>query len=213
MTDDVPFGTPFATLAAAVAPPYDAMLVALEREFRALDGERVADTLDELARPLLELRSRSLRLQATALAATARAALAHDGDGPASWLLGCALDEQRASAPVRAVLAVELGRRAGIAARPVRMRGRWLVGVHEHGSPVAADVGRDPIAGVTDACTGCLCAHAVAFLLLGGLAGAWRAAGDLSRARRAAGLRLLLPLDPELRARVLEESLRLGEAS
>jgi hypothetical protein len=189
------------------------MLIALEREFRAVDCERVAEVLDELARPLLALSSASAHLRATALAAAARDALPAGGDEPSSWLHGRALQERRASAPVRAVLAVELGRRAGIAARPVRMRGRWLVGVHERGAPVAADVGGDPITGMLAPCSGCLCAHAMAFALLGGLTGAWRAAGDLPRARRAAGLRLLLPLETELRALVLEESLRLGEAS
>ncbi len=46
--------------------------------------------------------------------------------------------------------------------------------------------------------------------MLAGLASAWQRDGDVPRARRAAGLRLLLPLDRDLRAQVLLENLRLA---
>jgi hypothetical protein len=211
MAFDEPLGTPYAALAALPCPAYDEMLIALEREFRAVDRPRVAAALDDLARPLFDVRSASAGRRATALAAVAHEALPEDGDGPEGWLLGRALEEGRAAAPVRAVLAVELGRRAGIPARPVRMRGLWLVGVHDIGTPLAAELGHDPPAGAGGLHEGCLCAHEIAFAVLGGLASAWHAAGDVPRARRAAGLRLLLPLEQDLRAQVLEENTRLAD--
>jgi hypothetical protein len=197
-----PLGTPFAVLAGAPCAPYDEMLTAIEREFRAVDREALADALDRLARPLFGLPRAPVAERSLALAAAAYAALPEDGDDPPSWLFSRALEQGRAAPALRAALAVELGRRAGICARPARLRGSWLVGVHDGGTPVAAVVGPDDGAGGWDTCSGCLCGHELAFLVLDGLATAWQADGDGERARRAAGLRLLLPLSAGLRAAV-----------
>jgi len=197
-----PLGTPFAILAGAPCAPYDEMLTAIEREFRAVDREALADALDRLARPLFGVAEAPVQERTPALAAAAYEALPEDGDEPSCWLLSCALEQGRAAPALRAVLAVELARRAGVSARPARLRGCWLVGVHDGGAPVAADVGPDAGAGGWETCSGCLCGHEVAFLVLDGLATAWQAAGDGERARRAAGLRLLLPLNAGLRAAV-----------
>ena len=70
-----------------------------------------------------------------------------------------------------------------------------------------ADVGEDPFPDAP--ASGCLCGHEIAFLVLSGLRDAWRAQDDPARARRASGLRVLLPLEPDVRAQVLEESLRI----
>ena len=199
---DPPLGTPFAILAGAHCAPYDEMLTAIEREFRAVDRELLADDLDRLARPLFGVSAEPASERALALTRAAYAALPEDGDEPSSWLLSRALDERRAAPPIRAALAVELARRAGIGARPARLRGRWLVGVHDGRAPVGGDVGPDHEEGNWDACSGCLCGHELAFLVLDGLAAAWQASGDSERARRAAGLRLLLPLGAGLRSAV-----------
>ena len=50
---DPALSTMFPTLAAARHPGYDEMLTALEREFRAVDGARLAEVLDDAARPIL----------------------------------------------------------------------------------------------------------------------------------------------------------------
>jgi hypothetical protein len=50
-----------------------------------------------------------------------------------------------------------------------------------------------------------MCAHQLAFAVLTGMADAWRSAGDRSRAQRASGLRLLLPLEETLRERVQQD--------
>ena len=212
MTIESPLGAPFAVLAAEPCPPYDEILVSIEREFRAVDGSRVAEALDDRARPLFELRHAAGRDRVGAVAAAAWDALPRTGASSGCWLAASALDERRAAAPVRACVAVELSRRAGMRARPVRMRGRWFVAIHDHGAPVASDVGPDPVDDVT-APAGCLCPPAVALTVLSGLTAAWAGAGDARRARRAAGLRLLLPLSAETRAKLVDETLDLGEAA
>jgi len=201
---------PFAALAAAHCPAYDEMLVALEREFRAVHHEAVAGRLDELARPLFELSQAPADERVVAVARAAWAALPQEGDAPPHWLLACALEERRGSAPVRAALAVELGRRAGVGARPARMRGCWAVHIDGGSTGVAADVGADPGLDTANPAGGGLCAHQLAFAILSGLASAWRAEGDSPRAQRAAGLRLLLPLDGDLRSLVHNEVRALG---
>jgi Transglutaminase-like superfamily len=206
MTLHETLATPFAVLAGSHCAPYDEMLTAIEREFRAVDRDALADELDRLSRPLFGITQVPTRERALALAAAAYEALPEDGDEPSSWLLSRALEERRGAPAVRAVLAVELARRAGVCARPARLRGRWLAGVHDGGVPLGADVGPDDTD--WDACSGCLCGHEVAFMVLDGLAGAWQAAGDDERARRAAGLRLLLPLSAELRAAVHSDMVR-----
>ncbi len=210
MTLDAPLTTPFATLAATACPAYDELLVSVEAEFRPVDHRRLAERLDERARPLFEHRHGPARAGVRALAAAAWDAVPATATTPASWLPDSALQKGEAASPIRAGVAVELARRAGMRARPVRMRGRWFVAMHDRGAPVAADLGPDPVQDVT-APAGCMCAHALALTALSGLSDAWARAGDRRRARRAAGLRLLLPLDPESRAKLVDETRALGE--
>jgi hypothetical protein len=208
--DEPPLGTPFAVLAAMPHVCYDEMLTAIEREFRAVDGGRLADALDESARPLLGLRRAPADERAHALVEAANAVLPTSSDGPCGWLLSATLEAGGGTPALRAGLAVELGRRAGISARPVPLRDRWLVGVHDGGVPVGVDVGGDRRIDRLNVCAGCLCAHQFGFLVFGGLAAAWLAAGEPKRARRAAGLRLLLPLDDALRSAVHADVARYG---
>lgn len=200
-----PLGTPFAVLASAHCPGYDEMLVALEREFRAVRCEGVAESLDELALPLFGLAHAPSDERAIALARAAWAALPDEGDQPSDWLLACGLEGGRGTGAVRAALAVELGRRAGISARPVRLRGCWAVHIRDRGAHVAADVGAESSVEPRDTVAGSLCAHQLAFVVLSGVAAAWRLAGDPAAARRACGLRLLLPLEERLRSLVQRE--------
>jgi hypothetical protein len=210
--EEPPLGTPFAALATTPHVLYDEMLTAIEREFRAVDRRRLADALDQSAWPLLGLRAAPAHERAHALAEAASAALPDDCDEPPGWLLAAALDAGAGTPALRAGLAVELGRRAGVSARPVRLRDRWLVGVHDGGVPVGVDVGGDPGIDGLGARVGCLCAHQLGFIVLGGLAAAWEAAGRLERARSAAGLRLMLPLDDPLRSAVQDDLARYGWA-
>ena len=212
MDPDPALSTMFPTLAAARHPGYDEMLTALEREFRAVDGARLAEVLDDAARPILGAASLPPRRRALALAEAAWTALPVTAAGPPAWMVSEALRTGAAAPPLRAAVAVELGRRAGVAARPVRLRGRWLVAVHEPGlSPVGADAGADDDL-APEGIDGCLCPHELAFVILGRLAGAWLEAGSPARAHRAAGLRLLLPLGARLQAKAREDLIRYGGA-
>jgi hypothetical protein len=207
---DPALSTMFPTLAAARHPGYDEMLTALEREFRAVDGARLADVLDDAARPILGAASLPPRRRALALAEAAWSALPATATEPPAWMVSEALRTGAAAPPLRAAVAAELGRRAGVAARPVRLRGRWLVAVHEPGlSPVGADSGADDDL-APEGVDGCLCPHELAFVILGRLAHAWLDAGSPARAHRAAGLRLLLPLGARLQAKAREDLIRYG---
>jgi hypothetical protein len=192
----------FAGLAAVGCPAYDAVLIALEVEFHAVDRETVAEILDELARPLFGIAAAPLEERAIGLAEAAWAALPRPGDAPPEWLFGTALERGHAAGAVRAALAVELGRRAGISARPARLRGCWTVHVHDDDSQLAADVGAASRHEPAEVGPRSLCAHELAFVVLTGVASAWSSAGDLARGQRASAMRLLLPLDERLRARV-----------
>jgi len=89
-----------------------------------------------------------------------------------------------------------------------RHRDRWFVLVGDDGGrSFVADVGPDtPTASPCPrAKPGAQCAHALALEVLGGLAGAWREEGDVLRARRASGLRLLLPVDGDERRAIQRE--------
>jgi hypothetical protein len=200
---------PFAALAAARCPAYDAMLIAVEGEFRAVHREAVAESLDELARPLFGLADAPADERVVALARAAWAALPEEGTAPPHWLLACALEEGRVSGAVRAALAAELGRRAGVRVCAARLRGCWAVHAAERDAQVAADVGGDTAAEPAVGAGG-MCAHQLAFAVLTGLAGAWRSAGDRLRAQRASRLRLLLRLEDKLRERVQQEIAAFG---
>lgn len=196
-----PFDLSYLDAAGACRPGYDDMLIGLEREFRAVDSAVVADRLDDLARGLFELGGEASPDEwVLAVARTAWSALPWEGSEPEHWMLGAALEERVGTGLVRAVVAREVARRAGYDARVARANQCWLV--HVPGSTVAADVGRDQLGGALEDAMGTFCAHGVALLALTGLSTAWSEQGDDTLALRASGLRLLLPLDPAIRAAV-----------
>jgi len=199
---DTPLDAPFAALAVARCPGYDAMLLAVEREFRAVHREAVVESLDDLGRPLFGLADAPPDERVIELAKAAWAALPEEGTEASDWLLGCALEQGRATGAVRAALAAELGRRAGVRTCAARLRGCWAVRTTDHSAQLAADVGAD---WQEPAVAGALCAHQLAFAILTGIADAWRSTGDRFRAQRASGLRLLLPLEETLRERVQQD--------
>jgi hypothetical protein len=95
--DDI-LDRPFAALAAARCPAYDEMLVAVEREFRAVHRDPVADALDEAARSLFPLADAPIEERVVALARAAWALLPDEAFDAPDWLLACALREIDASA-------------------------------------------------------------------------------------------------------------------
>jgi hypothetical protein len=182
----------FADLAAAACPSYGDLLAALECEFRSVGREALDESLDELALPLFEVRGAALEERAIALGRAAWAALPDEAATPPAWLLGSALRQRCGAAPVRAALAAELARRAGMAAHPTRLRGCWAI--HVPGEPVgiAVDVGADSGTQCAGGPLGCVCAHQLASVVITSLADAWEAAGNIAQARHARVLRLAL---------------------
>jgi hypothetical protein len=180
----------FADIAGAACPSFGELLAALESELRVLNRDALDERLDELALPLFGIDQAPLEERAIALGRAAWTALPDEAGTPAAWLLGSALRQGCAAASVRAALAAELGRRAGVPAHPARLRGCWAILVSGESSRVAVDVGAD-----TAACGpfGCLCAHQVAFVVITGLAEAWQSAGNVAEASHARVLRLALP--------------------
>jgi hypothetical protein len=104
----------FAALATTSCPHYAEMLIALEREFRAVDREAIDRTLDDLARPLFVLATAPPDEQVAAVTSAAWTALPDEASAPSHWLLAASLEAGRAPGTVRAALAIELGRRAGL---------------------------------------------------------------------------------------------------
>ena len=189
MTDEQHPNATFASPVATTCPAYAELSVASERAFRPVDGAGVAVRLE-------------VERRATAVAREADASLVGEGDNPASWMLAGALPLGRAGAPVRVAHAVELALRAGIPARPARLRAHWHAGV-PRGAPVLAPVGVDRTPECACSSGGCVCAREVAFLVSSGLACTWRAERDMGRGKRGNGLRTLLSPSPRMRAHVL----------
>jgi hypothetical protein len=238
MPADPALSPSFAELATAPCPPYGPMLVAVQGELGPVDAEAVDARLDALALGLFGLAGLSPAGRARALAETLDGALAPTHAGPQALLIGEALEARAAHPLLRAAVGAELARRAGLVGWVASSRGRWLMGAGDEpadaaaavdplpipqlegimeaagrpGSfarsshPLAIDCGADPAAeaGVF------LCGHELAFAALSRLAPALESAGRHAAARRAAGLRLLLPLDADLRARVRRELAHYG---
>jgi hypothetical protein len=175
----------FAALAAARSPAHGELLAALEAEFRPIDREGLEGAVDELARSLFGLESAPLDERAVALGRAAWAALPEEAETPRGWLSGSALEHGCAAGAVRAALAAELGRRAGIPAHPTRLRGCWAIHLRDNAAHAAADVGAESSIEPFRSATGCLCAHRLAFIVLTSLAAIWHSAGDSVSAQRA----------------------------
>jgi hypothetical protein len=165
-------------------------LTALESEFRPVDLDELDGRLDDLARPLFGIHRQPVDEGVIALGRAAWEALPADSGEPSAWLLSAALERGRAAGPVRAAVATELARRAGLAAHPALMKGCWAVHTRTEDAEAAADVGAGPREEDGELPRGCLCAHQLAFVVLTGLVEAWESAGNEARAQHARVLRL-----------------------
>lgn len=201
----------FRTLAAEPCTVFDEIGLALTAEFRPVDSELALSRLDDLAGDLAEqlcgdsrrdvLACRDLIDRAAGFRTTQRFS-------PDCLMLDSALDQATGHPLILAIIYAEVGRRAGIDLRPIGAGSAYLVAhigpdevmmldPHERGRVVAADAAPGRLRW--------LCAHEVGFALLGELVDAYTMAGDLTRARNAATLRLSLPLGGPMRTRVERE--------
>lgn len=201
----------FRTLAAEPCTVLDQLGLALTAEFRPTDSELALARLDDLAGELADrigghaprdvLACRDLLDRAAGFRATQRFA-------PDCLMLDAVLEQATGHPLLLAMVYAEVGRRAGIELRPVGAGSGYLVACIGHEEIVMLDPGergRIVPADAAPARMRWLCAHEVGFAVLGELVDAYAMAGDLTRARHAATLRLSLPLDGPTRARVERE--------
>lgn len=182
----------FAHLAGQGCPPLDQILFALERELELGWEGDTAEALDELALPLFD-RSRTHRLGPVVdLGKVAWDALPEDETRTGAWFLSPALREGIAAGPLRAALAVEVGRRAGISTRIARGKGCWVVYGPEKDGFVAVEMGVDRVPPAPGEGLAAVCPHELAACLLSGAISASLDEGRLTEAHHASRLRALL---------------------
>jgi regulator of sirC expression with transglutaminase-like and TPR domain len=186
------------------------MLLAVAAEFRAVDYVKSLDELDDLALPLFGIADEPVRERMLMIAGE----LGGDGGfrpGPARPLDGLWLDrvlaERTGHPALIAAIYVEVGRRAGVELSLVSSDKGWFVAQRAGEGVVVIDPAGGGLAPVPDQTTRFRrhCAHEIAYAVLSGLAARYRASGDERAGRRAAGLRLLLPVDDDLRERIRAE--------
>jgi hypothetical protein len=183
-------------LASPSCPPPGDMLVAIAAEFRPVAAGRVSYRLDELARPMFDVagardpRAASHRL-ATLL--TDELGLRTDDTSIDGLWIDTVL-ERRAGHPLTlAVVAAEIGRRAGIEVGICSTPTGWYAGIGERErlwliDPLL-DSGPTPAGPVRNHC-----GHEVGFAALTGLYARQLRDGDAPAAHRAAQLRGQLPV-------------------
>jgi Transglutaminase-like superfamily len=183
-------------LATRCCPPAGEILLAVAAEFRHVDAPRVSFRLDELARSLFGVSAaREPRAASFALARLLTDELRFRAEE--SSLDGLWLDtalERRAGHPlVLAVVAAEIGRRAGLAVGICSTACGWYAGIGEPDRLWLIDPVTDP--GPTP--SGPIrrhCGHEVAFAALTGIYARLLRDGDDAAAGRAALLRGRLPV-------------------
>jgi hypothetical protein len=201
--------TPFVLQAAAPDPDPAELALSLAAELHQLDLAPVEQALDALAAGLSQdTRPAPERLRALGDVMAEFASVA-----PPASIDGLLLDrvlECRAGDPLLlAVVAAEVGRRAGLELTLLSCHGRPLVAYVEDGHAVALDVIGDCPRLREDEQPHCHCAHQVAFAILGAVIERATRAGDLVTAIKAAELRLALPLERSALAALGSELLAL----
>jgi regulator of sirC expression with transglutaminase-like and TPR domain len=197
----------FSTLARSPEAPFDSLLLALAAEFQPVDHSAALDELDELARPLF-----GVSLEPPRAAAERIVSSLWDSGGlrpVTASVEGLFLDRvllRREGHPALLAAAyVEIARRAGLSLCLLSSPQGWFAGL-----PAAEElVILDP-APMLDLWHGRLtlrrhCAHELAHAVLCGLTNRFRVLGSTGQARRAAELRLLLPLGEPLLERARRE--------
>lgn len=176
-------------------PSLDELLLALAGEFRRVDEDRVRERLDDFSRYLFGVD----RLDAADQAGCVVQVLRHDlglepgeVDNPDHLMLDRVLERRRGHPLLLAVIAVEIGRRAGVPADVCSSADRWFAGfggVHLTLVELAEPAGPAPAPQALRR----HCVHEVAFGVLDGLChGYQRRPGHDMQARHALALRRVL---------------------
>jgi regulator of sirC expression with transglutaminase-like and TPR domain len=194
----------FAALAARPAPPLDELALAMAREFGEVDAEAALDRLDRLGEEIAG--AADVGDDPLAEVEVVREVLGRrhgfvgdreDYDHPANSMLDQVLVRRRGLPILLSVVYVEAARRAGIELAGVGLPGHYVVGHFGRRPPLLLDPfgGGAPMATVDSADLARSGAHQTALRMLNNLVGSYRRRHDLTRAIRAAELRLHLPLE------------------
>ncbi len=213
---------PFAELAAAPETPMDLLALALAAEFRAIDAGHALRTLDALGDELAQRAARTTGEPAEVALACGQLLGADHGfagdreryDDPSNSMLDLVLARRRGLPILLSVVYIEVARRAEIPIGGVGLPGHFVVAHFGADPPVLLDPfdgGRVLGATVGGAFPRPWRAHEIAMRMLNNLVAAYERRADLTRALRAARMRLRLPADRQLRE-ALEGELRALEA-
>jgi len=206
----------FEDLAREPEPPIERLALALAAEFRDVNWTEAGERLDRLGREVSDCLSDAPPAPHRE-AAACRLVLRHrhgfegnrsDYGDPGNSMLDLVL-ERRLGLPISlSVLWVGVGRRAGVAFAGVGLPGHYVVGHFGVDPPLLLD----PFGGgelVRDEMPPELVrpwgAHETALRMLNNLVRSWVERGDLTRALRAADLRLAVPTDNETHAQYVNE--------
>jgi regulator of sirC expression with transglutaminase-like and TPR domain len=200
----------FAELAATPDPPLDALTLALAAEFRDVDRAAALRALDALGAELAGAAGEagpSPEEQARTGAQMLGGRHGFTGnreryDDPDNSMIDLVLTRRRGLPILLSVVYVEVARRAGIGLRGVGLPGHFVV-AHFGASPPLL---LDPFSGGTwveaegaEALVRPWGAHEIALRMLNNLVASYQRRGDLASAIRAAGMRVELPAESELR--------------
>ena len=192
---------PFAVLVAQRKPPLDELALALAAEFREVEGDDALAELDRLGLELETIAGDTPPEQANALAEVLGRRHGFVGDQvvydhPDNSMLDLVLERRRGLPILLSVVYVEVARRAGIALEGVGLPGHYVVGHFGADPPLLLDPfgGGAPLEVAAAAELRPWRAHETALRMLNNLVGSYMRRADLTRAIRAAELRLELPL-------------------
>jgi len=203
----------FATLASTPEPPLDELALAMAGELREVDADGALAQLDALAAELTPAAGGGPDAEVEAL----RELLAHrhgfsgdreEYDHPDNSMLDLVLERRKGLPILLSTVYVEVARRAGIAVAGVGLPGHFVVAHFGHSPPLLFDPFGD----------GALLepqplelrpsgAHETVVRMLNNLVGSYRRRADLTRAIRAAELRLELPLGEDAARTAFEADL------
>jgi Transglutaminase-like superfamily len=186
----------FERLVGSTCPPPGEALLAIAAEFRAVDAARTSYRLDEFARSLFAVAAeRDPGAAARALAAllTDEVRLRHEESSLDGLWLDWALERRSGHPLALAVIAAEIGRRAGLSVGICSTAWGWYAGIGEPDRlwliDPATDPGPTPSGPVRSHC-----GHEVAFAALTGVYARLVRDGDELAAHHAVRLRGRLPV-------------------
>lgn len=192
---------PFADLAAQPDPPLDRLALALASEFRELDANAAIAELDMLGDELAAAAGEGARGEAAALRELLGERHGFSGDrehydNPDNSMLDVVLERRKGLPILLSIVYVEVARRAGAKVAGVGLPGHFVVG-HFGQAPALL---LDPFAGGAELASEAPIpvrpwgSHETALRMLNNLVGSYLRRHDLSRAIRAAEMRLAFPL-------------------